>query len=185
MGLTTEQRQDVTYFTGTEVEMTPAHGLYTLFVVGTPPTSDILYKAMRHKVSNIYFGTSQSFNPETEADWKEWDRVIMDCLNAKENYFVTLDFDVKHSEYVLDSGWNEHHNFISMISVKLPYLSQFNYNSSLKIDDTTWGHSNPGVWTHRLHELLQVDKFTHWKEYTGDEGLRAEENTDEKFLTLT
>ena len=55
-----------------------------------------------------------------------------------------------------------------MISVKLPYIKQFNYNATLKIDDTTWGHSNPGVWTHQLNELMTKDKFTYWDQYTQD-----------------
>lgn len=185
MGLDTQERKKTTYFTGTEVEHTIAHGLYTLFVVDTPPVEDILYKAIRHKVQQIYFGTSQSFQPKNEDDWQRWDKVIMACLNAKEEYFVTLDFGVEHIEYVLESGWSENNRFIPMISVKLPYIQQLNYNATLKLDDTTWGHSNPGVWTHQLNDLLQKDKFTHWKQYTGDTELRAEENKDEKFLELT
>ena len=44
MGLNTEQRQDVVYFTGYEVEHTICHGMFTLFVVGTPPVEEILAK---------------------------------------------------------------------------------------------------------------------------------------------
>ncbi len=55
-----------------------------------------------------------------------------------------------------------------MISVKLPYIRQFNYNATLKLDDTTWGKSNPGVWCHSLHELQQRSVYTDWKDYVGD-----------------
>ena len=54
MGLDTQERKKTTYSTGTEVEHTIAHGLYTLFVVDTP-VEDILYKAIRHKVQQIHF----------------------------------------------------------------------------------------------------------------------------------
>ena len=184
MGLNTSERQEVTYFTGVEVEHTIAHGLYTLFVVGTPPSEEILYKAMRHKVKQIYFGTSQSFQPKTEEDWQAWDAVIDACLKASGNYFVTLDFGVEYAEQVLDSGWDEHQNFISMISVKLPYISLFNYNATLKLDDVTWGHSNPGVWTHQLHDLKDKEKYTHWKQYTNDTVITSDEAVDDKFLEL-
>mgnify|MGYP000621991776 CR=1 FL=1 len=46
MGLNTEERQGVVYFTGYEVEHTICHGMFTLFVVGTPPIEEILTKAI-------------------------------------------------------------------------------------------------------------------------------------------
>ena len=41
-------------------------------------------------------------------------------------------------EDVLEEGWNEKNNFISMISVKMPYVNQLNYNACIKIDDMIW-----------------------------------------------
>jgi hypothetical protein len=40
--LDTEQRQQVVYVVGFEVEHTVCHGMKTLFVVGTPPVQEIL-----------------------------------------------------------------------------------------------------------------------------------------------
>ena len=168
MGLNTEERQDVVYFTGYEVEHTIAYGMKTLFVVGTPPLEDILYKATQHEVTHIYFGTSQSFNPKSISaeEYKAWDEVIFGCL--KEDYWVSLDFGVEHTEGVIESGYSEYQKFIPMISVKLPYINQLNYNATLKLDDRTWGATNPGVWTHHLQSLMSKDKFTYWDQYTQD-----------------
>jgi hypothetical protein len=176
MGLNTEQRQGVVYFTGYEVEHTVCYGMYTLFVVGTPPIEDILriaddsqsyYDTSKH-IKHIYFGTSQSFNPTsiTHEEYKRWDDVIIPCL--KKDYWVTLDFDSSHNEGVLESGYSEYPRFVPMISVKLPYINQHNYNATLKLDDRTWGATNPGVWTHQLHDLMSRDKYTHWDQYTQD-----------------
>ena len=172
MGLNTEERQDVVYFTGYEVEHTSCHGMHTLFVVGTPDYKDIKLQAIKHKINHIYFGTSQSFNPKsiTQKEYKRWDDVILPAL--KDNYWVTLDFDIIHAEGVLESGYCEYKRFVPMISCKLPYIQQFNYNATLKLDDTTWGHSNPGVWTHQLHDLMAKDKYTHWDQYTQDEEIK-------------
>ena len=63
----------------------------------------------------------------------------------------------------------ENRKFIPQISVKLPYLQQLGYNATLKIDDKDFAATNPGVWCHRLHDLLSTDKFTDWDQYTGDE----------------
>ena len=51
---------------------------------------------------------------------------------------------------------------------KLPYITQLNYNATLKLDDRTWGATNPGVWTHHLQSLMSKDKYTHWDQYTQD-----------------
>ena len=166
MGLNTEERQDVVYFTGYEVEHTICYGMFTLFVVGTPPLNEILKKAKKAKVTHIYFGTSQSFNPVTADDYAPWDEVIKGCL--QENYWVSLDFDVKHIEDVIESSYSEYDRFVPMISVKIPYIKQLNYNATLKIDDITWGKTNSGVWTHQLHDLMTKDKYTYWDQYTQD-----------------
>ena len=168
MGLNTEERQGVVYFTGYEVEHTVCYGMKTLFVVGTPPIEEILTKAKEAGVKHIYFGTSQSFNPTaiSHEEYKAWDDVIFGCLKA--DYWVSLDFGVEHIEGVLESCYNEYPRFVPMISVKLPYINQLNYNATLKLDDRTWGATNPGVWTHQLHDLMSKDKYTYWDQYTQD-----------------
>jgi hypothetical protein len=144
--------------------------------VGTPPLEDILRKAddtqsyfdESKRIKQIYFGTSQSFNPKSisQEEYKRWDEVIIGCLKA--GYWVTLDFGVEHIEGVLESGYNEYPRFVPMISVKLPYINQLNYNATLKLDDRTWGATNPGVWTHHVQDLMSIDKYTHWDQYTQD-----------------
>lgn len=171
--LDTNQRQEVTYFTGYEVEHTRCHGMFTLFVVGTPPLADILFHATlgNDTVKHIYFGTSQSFNPKamTQEEYAPWDEVIKGCLDA--GYWVTLDFGVEHAEGIHESGYCEYDRFVPMISVKLPYIKLFNYNTTLKLDDLTWGKTNPGVWTHQLHDLMDKDHYTYWDQYKQDESL--------------
>ena len=168
MGLNTEERQAVVYFTGYEVEHTICYGMKTLFVVGTPPVEEILTKAREADVKHIYFGTSQSFNPKSISmeEYAPWDDVIRTCL--QKDYWVSLDFGVEHVEGVIESGYSEWPRFVPMISVKLPYINQLNYNATLKLDDITWGKTNPGVWTHHLQSLMSKDKFTYWDQYTQD-----------------
>jgi hypothetical protein len=35
----------------------------------------------------------------------------------------------------------------------------------LKIDDKDFKATNPGVWCHNLHDLLDRQKFTDWAKY--------------------
>tara|TARA_R110001592_G_scaffold337050_1_gene622995 strand:- start:143 stop:652 length:510 start_codon:yes stop_codon:yes gene_type:complete len=166
MGLNTEQRQDVIYFVGTEVEQTPQFGARTLFVVGVQPVAEIAKRADERNIEHIYLGTSQSFHPENIGDWNMWNKMICGLI-AKE-YKVTLDFKVEYIEDVAQS-WNQFGNFIPMISVVMPNIRDLNYNTTIKIDDKTWGHSNPGVWCHSLHEMTKRDNFTSWDDYPEDE----------------
>lgn len=174
MALGTEERKNIVFFTGHEVEHTACYGMLTLFVVGTPPLDDILSLAKKENIKHIYFGTSQSFNPKYLDDWQTWDNRITGCL--KHDFWVTLDFDAEYAkhEWFHDNGWCEYNKFVPMISVKLPFVKLFNYNATIKIDDNTWGFSNPGVWTHQLHDLMDRDKFTHWDQYVGDNILDKE-----------
>ena len=86
----------------------------------------------------------------------------------KEGYTVTLDYDVKYHEYVLEAGYNEESKFISQISVKLPYINQLNYNACIKIDDKDFKATNNGVWIHQVHDLQERSKFTDWTKYEND-----------------
>ena len=159
---------DILFFTGNEVEHTPAYNMRTLFVVGIHSISAIEDK-LDHTITHIYFGANQSFTPTTPDEWMDWDQMIMHFI--KREFLVTLDFDVKHTEALLDSGFTEHHNFIPMISVKLPYINQLGYNAVVKLDDKGFNASNPGVWCHSLHNLQDRSKFTDWSKYTKDKAI--------------
>lgn len=169
-------KKDVKFFVGTEIERTPAYGMKTLFVVDIQSPIAIVDYANKHECKHIFVGANQCFNPAaTMAKYnldlydtmQKWDSMIKPLL--KLDYLVTLDFDVTHCNTVLESGWCEYDNFIPQISVKIPYIKQFNYNTMLKIDDTDFKASNPGVWCHSLHELMTRDTFTSWQEYGKDQ----------------
>jgi hypothetical protein len=63
----------------------------------------------------------------------------------------------------------DHALFIPMISVKIPYTKLLGYNATVKIDDKDFHATNPGVWCHSLHDLMNRDQFTSWDQYTKDE----------------
>jgi len=165
-----EGHENAKFFYGTEVEHTPALGKKTLFVVGVQTTDDIA--AHLQGCEHIYFGANQSF-PNlaiNDADaWWAWEDMITTFL--KKDYLCTLDIDVGCAEGLLESGLCERHNFIPMISVKLPYIRQLGYNAVLKLDDKDFAATNLGVWCHSIHDLQNRDHFTDWSKYTKDEVL--------------
>ena len=158
-------KDDVVYFTGYEVEHTPVHGEHTLFVVGPQDPAEVIAKAKKEAVEHVYLGANQSFNIDGGTS-KQWDGLVEELCQA--GFWVTLDYDVRYHEYVLDSGYNEHNKFISMISVKMPYIDQLNYNACVKIDDKDFKASNAGVWVHYARDLQPRDKFTSWEKYEND-----------------
>lgn len=165
-----EGHENIKFFYGTEVEHTPAFGKKTLFVVGVQTADDIA--ANIQGCEHIYFGANQSFpNIDTNdyVRWAQWENMILYFL--RKGYLCTLDIDVKCVEGLLESSLTEDHNFIPMISVKLPYIKLLGYNATLKIDDKDFAATNPGVWCHSIHELQNRDHFTDWSKYTKDETL--------------
>ena len=164
--------ENTRFFFGNEVEHTPAYGRYTLFVVGVQDIEHIRLRLTvgSAPVEHIYFGANQSFPDSMGVNdgvlWRPWEEMIKFFL--KHDYLCTLDIDASCAEGLLESGLTEYHNFIPMISVKLPYINQFGYNATLKIDDKDFRATNPGVWCHSLHDLQNRTRFTDWSEYTKD-----------------
>ena len=162
----------ITFFTGIEIEHTPAHGMKTLFVVGVHDPYEIMELAKKHKCEHIYFGANMSFpNPlhNDSVTWNTWEEMIQPCLDA--GYLCTLDIDVKSVPGLLETGFAEYNNFIPMISVKLPRIQQLGYNATIKLDDVDFDATNPGVWCHSVHSLQNRNTFTPWSKYTKDETL--------------
>lgn len=153
----------VTAFIGTEVEHTPAFGKLTLFVVGIQNPQNIINECRLRNIDHVYLGANMSFVEATD----EWDELVFSLL--KEGLWVTLDYPVKHHEWILESGYAEYNKFIPMISVKLPYIEQLGYNACIKLDDKTFDATNHGVWVHRVHDLKNKEVFTDWSKYTQDE----------------
>ena len=166
-----EGHNNVKFFTGTEVEHTPAFGKKTLFVVGLQSATDI--KNQLADCEHIYFGANMSFpNPPVNDfhTWKAWEDMIKPCLGT--GILCTLDVDSTCVEGLVESGLTEYSNFIPMISVKLPYMSQLGYNATIKLDDRDFAATNPGVWCHSLHTLQNREVFTPWSRYTKDEVIK-------------
>lgn len=160
---------NVQFFTGTEVEHTPAFGKKTLFVVGIQPTADIAANLLG--CEHIFFGANHSFNPQHSdyLEWQRWESMIQYFLDR--DYLCSLDIPVSVAEECLENGLNEHNNFIPQIRISLPYIKLWNYNAMIKLDDKDFNASNPGVWTHRLHNLMDPAVFTDWGQYKQDKKL--------------
>jgi hypothetical protein len=159
--------EDINFFVGTEVEHTPAFGMRTLFVTGVQSGADIQARALAYKCKHIFFGANHSFNPTDYKEHKAWEDMIM--LFLKSEYLCSLDIPLSQVEEFNDGGLNEWDNFIPQIRVPIPYIRLWNYNTMLKIDDKDFKATNPGVWSHSLHTLMDRSKFTDWAQYKNDE----------------
>jgi len=156
---------DVVFFIGNEVEHTPAFGMRTLFVTGVQPVEHIALNLQG--CEHIFFGANHSFNPKDYDDHKRWEEMIFYFL--KKEYLCSLDIPMSQVEEFHESGYCEYNNFIPQIRVPIPYIRLWNYNTMLKIDDKDFKATNPGVWSHSLHTLMDRSKFTDWSQYANDE----------------
>lgn len=164
---------NVVFFTGTEVEHTPAYGMETLFVTGVQREADV--RKHLGDIRHIFFGANHSFQPGTmfpkdAGNWERWENMMKPFLD--EDYLVTLDVPMDHAEALLESFMVECQNFIPQIRIPLPYIKQYNYNTMIKLDDRDFKATNPGVWCHRLHDLMDSGKFTSWEQYKGDKVIK-------------
>lgn len=159
-----EGHANVDFFKGVEVERTPAFGKKTLFVVGIQPIDSII--AHIHGEEHIFFGANHSFNPQSPAEWRAWESMIMYFLER--GRLCTLDIPISAVEEFHEGGLCEYRNFIPQIRVSVPYTKLWNYNTMLKIDDKDFDATNPGVWCHSLHSLMSRETFTGWDDYEGD-----------------
>ncbi len=165
---------DAIYFKGIEVEKTAQYGKPTLFVVGIQNAGEIINMAtatdiidlenIYQNINHIYLGANKSFKPTDK-----YEPLIDQLLQA--GYWVTIDYPVHHHNFIMQLLQNHMRNsrLIPMISVELPNIEIYNYNTILKLDDVDIDHSNPGVWCHSLHDLMDRDKFTDWDNYINDE----------------
>lgn len=166
----TGEQEGISMFTGVEVEHTPAYGMKTLFVVGVHDPEVICHIAKIQNCRHIYFGANQSFPALKINDakgWKPWEDMIEACL--QKDYWCTLDLDVAQAEGLLEASLTEYRRFIPQISVKLPYIQQFGYNLTIKIDDKDFNATNPGVWCVPVGAVTQRKYFTDWDQYGKDE----------------
>lgn len=156
--------EDVSFFYGTEVEHTPAFGKKTLFVVGVQSVEDI--GSAINGCEHIFFGANHSYNPKDNVEHRRWESMIQYFLDK--GILCSLDIPINQAEEFHESGLCENNNFIPQIRVSIPYVKLWNYNTMLKIDDKDFDATNPGVWTHSLHDLMSRDTFTSWDAYKGD-----------------
>ena len=153
-------------FVGIEIEQTPAKNMKTLFVVGIKPVDRIWEICNDRKIKHVYLGANHCFNLDQREEYEKLANSLLEM-----GYWVTLDLDVRYYDgalYMLEE-LSKHDRFILQISVKLPCLTKLNYHATLKIDDKDFRASNPGVWVHQIHDLMDRDKFTDWSLYGKDE----------------
>jgi len=169
--------ENTKFFSGIEVERTPAFGRRTLFVVDVQPVQEIQdwivdfasYEDQSRHFEHIFFGANHSFHPTTPAEWDAWQNMIEPFL--RDGHLCSLDIPITHVEEFNDGPLCDYRNFIPQIRVSVPYTKLWNYNTMLKIDDKDFDATNPGVWCHSLHTLMSRDSFTSWDDYRKDETL--------------
>ncbi len=165
-------KENITVFVGKEIEHTPAYGMDTLFIVGVLPISEIndhiaTFPAIKH----IFFGANHSYGQFDDInEYDHWENMIIYSLTA--GYLCSLDIPLSEVDKFNEFRYNEFNNFIPQIRIPIPHGGSWNYNTMVKIDDTGFAYSNPGVWSHSLHDLMDSKCFTPWHKYSLDKVIK-------------
>lgn len=175
--------EGVRFFVGPEIEQTPAFGKKTLFVVGLQPTYLVEKLAREYKTPHIFLSANRSFDglyladsgvyevpgPLGTSNAADWEKQIHALLDL--GFMVSLDYPAhKHAMVlkVLNAGIWQSRNFVPVLSVAVPHVSTTSVNLTIKIDDSNFKATNPGVWCMNHHEVTDSNRFTGWGEYNDD-----------------
>jgi hypothetical protein len=152
------------FFVGTEVEGTPYLGFKTLFVVGIQPVEKIVQYCKELDIHHVFIGANLSF--EATREWEDFLLLVHAC---KEISNITVDMTME--EY-----YTVNRNIPLILLRKLWVITRvvlpnfLNRNVTLKIDDESFGATNPGVLTvsPEPQNGTVVLHYTSWLDYKQD-----------------
>jgi len=156
---------EVNVFTGVEIEHTIAYGKRTLFLAtNSLSTDDVLELATMNGCEAVYYGANRTFQYNLGTQVFQMKKLL------DNGYYVTIDYPYADHEEVKKRFaliWNEP-RFIPFCSIIFQH-SDDDQQLHFKIDDVTFRHSNPGVWTMSMKEFKEKSGFTDWDQYGKDE----------------
>ena len=158
--------KDVVYYVGVNVEKTLAYGQTTLFLQEMRPAKLVIDIARDRECTHIYIGANGTFKPKDNSEWSEYDALVDSLTDA--GFLVTMEHNLTQSAWFLESCFADNNMVIPVITVEIPYISQYGNNSCIKITDKSFGETNPGVWVHSYNDITKTDAFTHWSQYNED-----------------
>jgi hypothetical protein len=151
-------------FVGHEIENTRASGMFTLFVSGVINLSKILAQAKKQRVNHIFLGANHSLTLDTSYE-------IM--TQAKElisnGFFVSIDYDSSLLHEIWKYQISSHDSLCHIVRLHIPNAKDVAKNTCIKIDDSVFKGTNPGVWVTPLLTVLVDQNLTTWDRYSKDE----------------
>lgn len=157
--------ESVKAFTGLEIEHTLAYGKQTLFLATNEFNTDqVLELATLHGCEAVYYGANRTFQYNIGTHVFQMKKLL------DNGYYVTIDYPYADHEEVKKRFaliWNEP-KFIPFCSIIFKD-SDDDKQLHIKIDDVTFRHSNPGVWTMSMRDFKDKAGFTDWDQYSKDE----------------
>ena len=157
--------ESVKAFTGLEIEHTLAYGKKTLFLATNGfDTDQVLELATLHDCEAIYYGANRTFQYNIGTHVFQMKKLL------DHGYYITIDYPYADHEEVKKRFaliWNEP-KFIPFCSIIFKD-SDDDRQLHFKIDDVTFRHSNPGVWTMSMKKFKDKSGFTDWNQYSKDE----------------
>ena len=160
-------REEADFILGREHRKTPAYGMQTL-TLPQPYQFKIIDSVKPEHCKHICFGPMPKDISKT--DIVKWLATVRLYLNA--GNWCTLEISMSHWDTVQESPLVNYPRFILLVKLPLANVDKIGYNACIVIDDTKFGGSNGGVWTHELHNLRQRQYFTRWDEYSGNKNYK-------------
>ena len=165
--------EDVRMSSGKEIEHTPAYGLQTLFLARNDLTlAQIEEQAVMVQAEAIYYGANRTY---MHNHGMQLSQIIQLC---DKGYYVTVDYPYELHDEVKEKFnivW-KHEKFIPFCSIIFPHTED-DTQLCIKVDDTDFNKTNPGVWTMTMNDFKSKSGHTKWEEYKKDEPI-----TEDKWI---
>ena len=165
--------EDMRMFSGKEIEHTPAYGLQTLFLARNDLTlAQIEEQAVMVQAEAIYYGANRTY---MHNHGMQLSQIIQLC---DKGYYVTVDYPYELHDEVKEKFnivW-KHEKFIPFCSIIFPHTED-DTQLCIKVDDTDFNKTNPGVWTMTMNDFKSKSGHTKWEEYKKDEPI-----TEDKWI---
>ena len=161
----TGKKNNITVFSGKEIEHTPAYGKQTLFLARNDLTFDQIQElAVLSNAEAIYYGANRSYMHN------HYQQVLQVIKFIEHGYYVTVDYPFELHQLVSQKyalTW-KHPKFIPFCSIIMPH-SEEDTSLCFKIDDVDFDSTNSGVWTMSMKDFKEKSGYTKWEDYKKDE----------------
>lgn len=162
-------------FIGKEIERTHAYGLHTLFLDPSHLSNDemIILIAETEGIEHVYLNANH-YPIEDDLVFARYLDVLLYCESNTKIKAVTIEIQKPDKLEKFLPILDRFNKILFNVSIKIPHVESYAHRIAIKIDDSDFKATNPGVWCHLVDDLIYHAEhaFTPWDHYKNDKVIK-------------